>query len=50
MLRGLMRPVVLLRIESQKKRVKAHFDQTVSPRAFVEGDLVLLYDQDNDKF
>ena len=36
-------------IEAQKKRVKAHFDQTVSPRTFVEGDLVLLYDQAHDK-
>ena len=33
-------------IEAHKKRVKAHFDQSVSPRSFVEGDLVLLYDQD----
>ena len=32
-------------IEAQKKWVKAHFDQTVSPRTFVEGDLVLLYDK-----
>jgi len=32
-------------IEAQKKRVKAHFDQSVSPRSFIEGDLVLLYDQ-----
>ena len=36
-------------IEAQKKRVKTHFDQTVHPRSFVEGDLVLLYDQANDK-
>ena len=36
-------------IEAQKKRVKAHFDQSVSPRSFVEGDLVLLYDQEHDK-
>ena len=36
-------------IEAQKKRVKAHFDQSVSPRSFVEGDLVLLYDQAHDK-
>ena len=28
-------------IEAQKKQVKAHFDQSVSPRSFVEGDLVL---------
>ena len=36
-------------IEAQKKWVKAHFDQTFSPRTFVEGDLVLLYDQAHDK-
>ena len=36
-------------IEAQKKRVKAHFDQSVSPRSFVEGDLVLLYDQAHEK-
>eukprot|EP00253_Pinus_taeda_P012028 PITA_12028 len=36
-------------IEAQKKQVKANFDQTVSPRTFVEGDLVLLYNQANDK-
>ena len=36
-------------IEAQKKRVKAHFDQTVSPRSFIEGNLVLLYDQAHDK-
>eukprot|EP00253_Pinus_taeda_P033984 PITA_33984 len=36
-------------IEAQKKRVKTHFDQAVNPRSFVEGDLVLLYDQANDK-
>ena len=36
-------------IEAHKKWVKAHFDQSVSPRSFVEGDLVLLYDQAHDK-
>jgi len=36
-------------IEAQKKRVKSHFDQSVSPRSFIEGDLVLLYDQAHDK-
>ena len=36
-------------IKEQKKQVKAHFGQTVSPRTFVEGDLVLLYDQAHDK-
>ena len=37
-------------IEAQKKRVKAHFDQKISPRTFIEGYLVLLYDQAHDKF
>eukprot|EP00253_Pinus_taeda_P033308 PITA_33308 len=35
-------------IEAQKKS-KTHFDQTVHPHSFVKGDLVLLYDQVNDK-
>eukprot|EP00253_Pinus_taeda_P025532 PITA_25532 len=35
--------------EAQKKQVKSHFDQSVPPRMFSEGDLVLLYDQANDK-
>eukprot|EP00253_Pinus_taeda_P035171 PITA_35171 len=38
-----------LAIEAQKKRVKTHFNNTVNPRSFIEGDLVLLYDQANDK-
>eukprot|EP00253_Pinus_taeda_P017204 PITA_17204 len=38
-----------LAIQAQKKRVKTHFDHTVHPRSIVEGDLVLLYDQANDK-
>eukprot|EP00253_Pinus_taeda_P025390 PITA_25390 len=38
-----------LAIEAQKKRVKTHFDNTVNPHSFIEGDLVLLYDQANDK-
>eukprot|EP00253_Pinus_taeda_P028846 PITA_28846 len=38
-----------LAIETQKRRVKSHFDQAVRPRSFNEGDLVLLYDQANDK-
>ena len=36
-------------IEAQKKRVKTHFDQIVNPCSFTEGDLVMLYDQANDK-
>eukprot|EP00253_Pinus_taeda_P017487 PITA_17487 len=38
-----------LAIETQKKRVKSHFDQTVRPCSFNKGDLVLLYNQANDK-
>ena len=30
------RRLAALVIEAQKKRVKAHFDQSVSPRSFVE--------------
>ena len=43
------RRLAALVIEAQKKRVKAHFDQTVSPRSFIKGNLVLLYDQAHDK-
>ena len=43
------RRLASLAIEAQKKRVKTHFDHTVHPHSFVEGDLVLLYDQANDK-
>eukprot|EP00253_Pinus_taeda_P016268 PITA_16268 len=43
------RQLASLAIEAQKKRMKTHFDHTVHPRSFVEGDLVLLYDQANDK-
>eukprot|EP00253_Pinus_taeda_P011115 PITA_11115 len=43
------RRLASLAIEVHKKRVKTHFDNTVHPRSFVEGDLVLLYDQANDK-
>ena len=35
-------------IEAQKKCVKAQYDKHVKPRAFSEGDLVLLYEQDRD--
>jgi hypothetical protein len=35
-------------IEAQKKRVKAQYDKHVRPRVFSEGDLVLLYEQDQD--
>eukprot|EP00253_Pinus_taeda_P030434 PITA_30434 len=43
------RRLASLAIEAQKKRVKTHFDNTVNPCSFIEGDLVLLYDQANDK-
>eukprot|EP00253_Pinus_taeda_P019476 PITA_19476 len=43
------RRLASLAIEAQKKRVKNHFDNAVNPRSFIEGDLVLLYDQANDK-
>ena len=35
--------------ETHVKRIKAQYDRNVSPRNFSEGDLVLLYDQENDK-
>eukprot|EP00253_Pinus_taeda_P004965 PITA_04965 len=35
--------------EVHKKRVKAQFDKNVKPRIFLEGELVLLYDQEYDK-
>ncbi len=38
-----------LAIESHAKRIKAQYDRNVTPRNFSEGDLVLLYDQENDK-
>ena len=41
--------LIALVIEAQNKGVKSNFDQSVSPRAFSEGDLVYLYDQANNK-
>eukprot|EP00253_Pinus_taeda_P012016 PITA_12016 len=38
-----------LAFESHAKRIKAQYDRNVTPRNFLEGDLVLLYDQANDK-
>jgi len=38
-----------LAIETHAKRMKAQYDKNVTPRSFSEGDLVLLYDQANDK-
>ena len=43
------RYLAALVIEAQKKQVKAHFDSMVSPHSFIEGDLVLIYDQAHDK-
>eukprot|EP00253_Pinus_taeda_P003277 PITA_03277 len=43
------RRLASLAIEAQKKRVKTHFDHTVHPHSFIKGDLVLIYDQANDK-
>ena len=38
-----------LNVESHKKRVKSQYDKASRPRVFSEGDLVLVYDQDNSK-
>ena len=38
-----------LTIEAHAKCIKAQYDRNVTPRIFSEGDLVLLYDQANDK-
>ena len=38
-----------LAIETHAKCIKAQYDRNVTPRNFSEGDLVLLYDQANDK-
>eukprot|EP00253_Pinus_taeda_P031189 PITA_31189 len=35
--------------EAHKKHIKAHYDRNVKPHVFLEGDLILLYDQDSDK-
>ena len=43
------RCLAALVIEAQKKQVKTHFDQTISPHSFIGGDLVILYDQAHDK-
>ena len=40
---------VTLANETDKKWVKAQFDKNVKPCVFLEGDLVLLYDQESDK-
>ena len=38
-----------LAIESHSKHIKAQYHRNVTPQNFSEGDLVLLYDQENDK-
>ena len=38
-----------LEIEAHAKRIKAQYDRNVTPHNFSEGELVLLYDQANDK-
>eukprot|EP00253_Pinus_taeda_P019297 PITA_19297 len=40
---------VALAVETHAKHIKAQYDQNVTPRNFSEGNLVLLYDQANDK-
>ena len=40
---------VALANEAHVKRIKAQYDRNVTPRNFSEGDLVLVYDQTNDK-
>ena len=35
--------------EAHKKQVKVQYEKTVKPRAFSEGDLVLVYDQRHDE-
>ena len=38
-----------LAVETHAKQIKAQYDRNVTPCNFSEGDLVLLYDQANDK-
>ena len=38
-----------LALEAHTKHIKAQYDRNVTPRNFSEKDLVLLYDQANDK-
>ena len=38
-----------LNVEAHNKIVKSQYDKVSHPRVFSEGDLVLVYDQDNDK-
>ena len=43
------RRTTALATEAHKKHVKAQYNWSVTPRVFSEGDLVLVYDQANDK-
>ena len=43
------RRTAALENETHAKRMKAQYDRNVTPRKFSEGDLVLVYNQANDK-
>ena len=43
-----MRPESQFSNEAHKRRIKAQYDKHVQPHIFLEGDLVLLYDQEAD--
>ena len=43
------RCTIALATEAHKKHVKAQYDRIITPHVFSEGDLVLVYDQANDK-
>ena len=43
------RRTAALATEAHAKRMQAQYDRSVTPRNFSEGDLVLIYDQANDK-
>jgi hypothetical protein len=34
--------------EAHKQKVKCQYDRSIRPQIFIEGDLVLVYDQDKD--
>ena len=38
-----------LNVEAHKKRVKSQYDKFVRPQVFSKGNMVLVYDQDNDE-
>ena len=40
---------VVIANEAHVKRIKSQYDRSVTPRNFSEGELVLVYDQANDK-